>query len=305
MSKTVLLTGGRGFLGQHLQSALRPRQVLAPSSSELDLLDRNAVVQFLDRHAVDEIVHAAGFVGGIGRNKAHPGRMVADNLRMGANLVETASERKIHTLIVSTVCVYPAEAPVPTPETAMYEGYPAADTAFYGIAKRTLHTLAEGLQREFGSSYVYIIPTNLYGPGDYFDEAKSHVVPALLRRTIEAKEAGLSEIVVWGDGTATRDLLYVEDAAAGMVSALDDRAKNQVLNLGSGIETSIRELAETICEVVAYPGNLIFDASKPGGAPRRALDATRASELLDFRPRISLREGLQNTFSWYMQNRQQ
>lgn len=301
--KKILLTGGGGFLGQHLQGALVDFEVHAPRSTDLNLLDQESVEHYFESNTIEGVIHAAGFVGGIGRNKAHPGRMIADNLRMGANLLEAASKAKAHTVVVSTVCVYPENAPIPTPESSMYEGYPSPDTAYYGIAKRTLFTLAEGLHKEFGSSFTYIIPTNLYGPGDYFDEAKSHVVPALLRRTLDAKEQGLDEIVIWGDGTATRDLLYVTDAAKGIASALGTQGRNEVFNIGSGKESSIRELAETICEVVGYEGRLTFDPTKPAGAPRRALDASKARAQLGFESTVSLKEGLANTLDWYLQNR--
>jgi GDP-L-fucose synthase len=182
----------------------------------------------------------------------------------------------------------------------MFDGFPSEVTSFYGIAKRTLLTLAEGLRREFQLSYTYVIPTNLYGPGDHFEEEKSHVVPALIKRAIAAKESGAEKLVVWGDGSQTRDLLYVEDAAGGIERALDSKFDGGVFNLSSGRETSIRELAETICRIVGFEGKLVWDATKPGGAPRRALDATRAQSELGFKAKTSLEEGLRRTIDWYM-----
>src|SRR6185503_9422881 len=244
------------------------------------------------------------FVGGIAYNAAHPGKMAALNLRMGLNLLEAAARAGgIRVSIVSTVCVYPVNAPVPTPETCVFDGYPAEETAFYGIAKRTLLTVAEGLAREFGLQYSYVIPTNIYGPDDHFEEERSHVVPALIRRALEAREAGRKELVVWGDGTQTRDLLYVTDAARGIVRSLSDEARSQVFNLGSGVEVPIRDLAETVCDVVGFDGRIVWDAARPGGAPRRALATEKASTLLGFRPEVKLKDGIAVTCDWYRQSR--
>lgn len=300
MNDKLLLTGASGFFGSHLQRAFADRALLTPRSAELDLNDRNATLAYFEAHRPAQVVHAAGFVGGIGLNKAHPGRMVTDNLRMGLNLLEGAAKVGSRVAIVSTICVYPADAPTPTPETAMFEGYPAEDTAFYGIAKRTLLTVAEGLAREGGLDYRYLIPTNLYGPEDYFDEAKSHVVPALIRRAVQAKRDGAEELVVWGDGTQTRDLLYVEDAAQAVKLAMGPEASRGVFNLGSGRETSIRQLAQAICDAVGFEGRLVFDATKPGGAPRRALDGGKAAATFGFRPDVHLEEGIGKTVAWYL-----
>lgn len=299
----VLLTGGGGFLGSHLRAALGETETLAPRSAELDLLDKEAVERYVKEHGVDTIVHAAGFVGGIGLNKAHPGRMIADNLRMGLNVLETAAKAGgIKVAIVSNVCVYPQNAPIPTPETSMWDGYPAVDTGPYGIAKRTMHTVAESLHKEFGMDYTYAILTNLYGPGDYFDDARSHVIPALLKRALACKASG-DRYVAWGDGSQTRDLLYVEDAAKGILATLQPAGLNDAFNLGSGVETTVRELTETICDIAGYEGEIFWDATKPGGAPRRALDATKAKARLGFVPQTPLREGLENLYRWYLDNR--
>jgi len=302
--KNILITGGHGFLGSHLREALAGEACFAPRSREVNLLELPPLTDYLQTNDIDTVIHAAGFVGGIGLNKAHPGRMVCDNLRMGLNVLEAAARKGgVNVCIVSTVCVYPEFAPIPTPESAMFDGYPAGDTAFYGLAKRSLLTVAEGLARESGLKYSYVIPTNLYGPGDYFDDAKSHVVPALIKRALHAKETSAPEFVAWGDGSQTRDLLYVKDATDGVLAALRPEALGQVFNLGSGIETSVKELVETICEVVGYQGNIVWDTTKPGGAPRRALDATKAREILDFVPKVSLKDGLKSAFEWYLENR--
>lgn len=298
---TIWITGGGGFFGPHIAKRLGGR-ALVTARAEVDLLDRASTSDFVNGGRFTSIIHAAGFVGGIGLNQEHPGRMAADNLRMGLNLLEAAARRGgMHVVIVSTVCVYPEKAPIPTPERVMFDGFPSEVTSFYGLAKRTLLTLAEGLRRELGLSYTYVIPTNLYGPGDHFEDEKSHVVPALIKRAVAARDARSPELVVWGDGSQTRDLLYVEDAAIGIEAALDRSSAGGVYNLSSGVETSIRQLAETICRLVGFEGELIWDASKPGGAPRRALDPAKARAELGFEARTGLEEGLRRTIQWYLE----
>lgn len=297
--ETVLITGGSGFLGSSIRRQTGNAHVLAPQHSELDLLRFDEVDQYLSSREVHRIIHAAGFVGGIGLHKAQPGRIIADNLRMGLNLLEAAALNRVQQVVlVSTVCVYPEGATVPTPESEIFNGMPAADTAGYGIAKRTLLTVARGLHEQYGMHYTYVIPTNLYGPGDYFDESRSHVVSALLKRAIEARDAAKRELVVWGDGTNTRDFVFVEDAARAIVACLDPKAYEQALNVGSGHETSIKALAETVCEVVGFRGELRFDPTKPSGARRRALDSTRLKRVLGIEMKVDLREGLQATLQW-------
>ncbi len=296
----VWVTGGKGFLGRRISEALGRRAHVAPGRDEVDLLDAIQVRDFLASRPVAAIVHAAGFVGGIGLHRAHPGRVALENLRMGLNVLDAAAKRRgVRVCIVSTVCAYPESAPVPTPESAIFDGYPAEDTAHYGLAKRALLTVADGLRREFGLPYSYVIPTNLYGPGDHFDEARSHVVPALIRRAIEARAAGARTLTVWGDGTPTRDLLFVDDAARGIVAALEPEADGEVFNLGSGREVTIRELAEAIVEIVGFEGEIVWDPTKPGGAKRRALDPAKAARILGFGASVGLREGLRRTVDWY------
>ncbi len=265
-------------------------------------MDARATERYLRERKITHVIHAAGFVGGIGLHRAHPGRVASENLAMGHNLLAAASQQRspCHVVIVSTVCAYPEKAPIPTPEESLYEGYPSADTAAYGLAKRELHSLAQALATEFGLGYTYVIPTNLYGPEDHFDEAKSHVVPALIRRARESQMRGDDELIVWGDGSATRDLLYVEDCARGLVRSLDEpAARGEVINLSSGVEVSIRELAESICRHVGFSGRLRWDSSKPQGAPRRALDPGKARMLLGFLPTVSTEEGLRRTVEWF------
>jgi GDP-L-fucose synthase len=299
VEKRILVTGGNGFLGRQVVRRLSDSQIFAPRSSELNLLQLPALEQFLISHQIDAIIHCAGFVGGIGLNKRHPGRMITDNLRMGLNVLEAAARfTHAQVVIVSTICVYPSHAPIPTSESMIFEGAPAEETGFYGIAKRTLLTVSEGLSREFGLAYSYLIPTNLYGPDDYDDEDRSHVVSALLKRVLEAKRNNIPEVVVWGDGMATRDLVYVEDAADAVIACMRPEARSQVYNFGSGREISIRELAETICDVVGYEGRLSFDSTKPSGALRRALDSTKIKEQLGVVAKVNLREGLKRSLEF-------
>lgn len=301
--KRLLVLGGSGFLGKHLTAMAQDWEVEAPSSRELNLFDLDATRHALTHGRFDAVIHAAGFVGGIGLNKAHPGRMISENLRMGMNLVEAQKATPdTHLVIVSTVCAYAADAPVPTPESCLLEGVPAADTLPYGLAKRTLFVAADAVHREFGTKFTYIVPTNLYGPGDHFEESKSHVVPALIRRAHELKESGAEEMLVWGDGTQTRDLLYVQDAARALLTVAGAQPTQQAYNLSSNRETSVRELAEAIAEKVGFKGRLVFDATKPGGAPKRALDGTKAKETFGISPSVSLEEGIAETYQWFLKH---
>jgi GDP-L-fucose synthase len=295
----IVVTGGTGFFGAQLRARLGGA-VLAPTRRQLELGDAGAVHQYLRRVRPAAVVHAAGFVGGIQLNAAVPGRMAVDNLRMGLNLLDAAARLGgIHVVIVSTVCAYPASAPVPTPEEALWAGYPAEETAAYGLAKRELLSVAGALRQELGFAYSYLIPANLYGPGDHLEPERSHVVPALIRRIHEARTEGRDAIVLWGDGTATRDLLFVEDAADGVARALARGPLACAVNLGSGVETSVRELAETLCALMGFRGRLVFDAARPAGAPRRLLDTRRAGALLGWRARTPLRLGLARTVRWF------
>lgn len=301
----ILITGARGFLGRWVVRELGARPHLAPLSTELDLLDGVAVERFMGEHGISQVIHAAGFVGGIGLHRAHPGKVASENLLMGINVLRAAARqaRNCHVVVVSTVCAYPEFAPIPTPEESLYEGYPSPDTAAYGLAKRELHSLAAALSAEFGLTYSYVIPTNLYGPEDHFDEARSHVVPALIRRANEARLAGLETLTVWGDGSATRDLLYVEDCARGLMLALDHpAARGEVINLSSGDEVTIKTLAETVRRHVGFEGCLEWDTTKPQGAMRRSLSPAKARRLLDFRVDVPLEEGLRRTTAWYMKS---
>lgn len=297
----ILLTGSSGFLGRHVAVALGP-DCLAPARGELDLLDDEATRSYLDRHRPRVMVHAAGFVGGIGLNRAHPLRIACENLRMGLNLLEAAAHvGRVHVVIISTVCVYSENARVPTSENEIWSGYLAPETAPYGLAKRELLSLAQALGDEYGLPFSYLIPTNLYGPGDHFEPEKSHVVPALIQRFREAVRQGVRVVEAWGDGTATRDLLFVEDAARAITTVVRLGPFPEPINLASSQELSMRELAETIADAAGYRGAIHWDPSKPSGAPRHALDGTRAEDRFGFRPQASLTEGLRRTIDWYVE----
>jgi GDP-L-fucose synthase len=299
----VLVTGGRGFLGRYVVEELAGRgyaQVLAPGRSECDFTDPAAVSRFFREHSPTHVIHAAAAVGGIGANVAQAGYFSHANTLMAASVVEASRLSGVKKLLsIGTVCVYPADAPVPTPESAMFAGFPAVDTAPYGIAKRNLWMMGAAYRKQYGLSATFVIPTNLYGPRDHFDEAKSHVVPALIRRALEARHSSAPELAVWGDGTATRDLLYVADAARGVVDALERYDAVEPVNLGTGREVTVRELVETIVRLCGYTGRVLFDASKPQGAARRALDAARARLAFGFEASTSLEAGLRATIEWY------
>jgi GDP-L-fucose synthase len=304
----IVVTGGKGFLGRHVVEELRRRghgSIVALGSADFDLTRAEAAQAMYREHRPATVIHLAAAVGGIGANRDNPGWFSFANTMMGAHVLEGARETSVRkVLVIGTICVYPANAPVPTPEAAMFDGFPADDTAPYGIAKRNLWMMGVAYRRQYGLNTVFLIPTNLYGPHDHFEEHRSHVIPALIRRCIEAREAARSEVVIWGDGTATREFLYVEDAARGIVDALERYESPEPLNLGSGREVAIRELAEMVRTLTRYPGRLTWDASRPGGAPRRSLDVERARRELGFAAATDLARGLERTVAWYERERQ-
>ncbi len=293
----LLITGASGFLGRHIVTQCIDLEPLTPSHKELDLLSLSSVRNYLKKNNVSKIIHAAGFVGGIGLHKNHPGKVAIENLRMGANVIEAAAyQGDIRVVNISTVCIYPADAQIPICETSAHLGYPANDTAYYGITKKTLHVLACAMADEFGLSHVTVVPTNLYGPGDHYDEEKSHVVPALIKRAYEAKLSLEPSMVVWGDGSQIRDLLYAPDCAKWIRRALESEINNRMINFGSGIGTSIKNLIENIKLVVGYEGDILWDISKPAGAPKRLLDTSLAKNLLGFGSLTKLEQGLEESY---------
>jgi GDP-L-fucose synthase len=291
----VWITGGTGFLGRALAQRLGAR-ALPTGRRQADLLQEDVVERFLDEHPVEAIVHAAGFVGGVQLMQAQPQRMFEENLLMGRNVVEHAARRNLPLILIGSAAAYPNDAPIPTPETELLAGEPSGGA--YGRAKRALIVLA--LER--GGPFVYLALTSLYGPGDHFDEGRSTVAAALVRRAFEAKREGRKELTVWGDGSATRDFLFVEDAARAVELALERFPAGEAVNVGSGRETAIRELAEAVCLATGFEGEIAWDPAQPVGAPRRCLDPKKAKRLLAFEAEVSLAEGLWRTAEWYAAN---
>jgi GDP-L-fucose synthase len=279
-------------------------QVTAPTSADCDLTDAAAVAQLFDTAAPELIIHLAARVGGIGANRERPADLYLANLLMGTYVIDEALRRETpKTVVVGTICSYPKFTPVPFHETSLWDGYPEETNAPYGVAKKALLVQAQANRAQYGQNAVYVMPTNLYGPGDKFHPAVSHVIPALIKKFVEAKERADAEVVVWGTGSATREFLYVDDAARGILLAAERYDDAEPLNLGSGEELPIRDLATMIAKIVGFDGDLVWDASKPDGQPRRQLDTTRAAEKIGFRATTSFEDGLAATVEWYLAHR--
>jgi GDP-L-fucose synthase len=304
---SILVTGGAGFLGRHVVAELERRgakHIFVPRRREFDLVEGDATRRLLDRVAPDVVIHLAAVVGGIGANREHPGSFFYENLMMGAQLMEESRRRGVGKFVaLGTVCSYPKLAPVPFREEDLWEGYPEETNAPYGLAKKMLLVQAQAYRQEYGFDAIFLLPVNLYGPHDNFDPASSHVIPALIRKFVEARETGARSVEVWGTGSASREFLYVEDAARGIVLATEHYDGAAPVNLGTGVEITIRELAETIGRLVGFEGELVWDVSKPDGQPRRCLDTSRAESLFGFRAEMGFEEGLRRTIDWYLGSR--
>jgi GDP-L-fucose synthase len=302
--KRVLVTGGAGFLGSFVVEKLGERgyqTVIVPRSKDYDLRDRDAIIGLFRKARPDLVIHLAAIVGGIGANQAHPGNFFYDNAIMGIQLIEYARQFGIQKFVaVGTVCAYPKFTPVPFSEDDLWNGYPEETNAPYGLAKKMMLVQAQAYRAQYGFNAIYLLPVNLYGPRDNFDLESSHVIPAMIRKCAEAKETGVPEIVLWGDGSPTREFLYVEDAAEGILLATERYDAGQPVNLGSGEEISIRDLAQLIAKEVGFTGRITWDTSKPNGQPRRCLDVSRAEELFGFRAKHAFHEGIHKTFAWYL-----
>lgn len=302
-TRRVLLTGGGGFLGGFLRERLereRPAALLAPRKRELDLRDAQAIRAYLAEQKPDLIIHAAAVVGGIGANRMHPGSFFYENAIMGIQLIEEARRAGVGKFVcLGTICAYPKFTPVPFSEEDLWNGYPEETNAPYGIAKKALLVQLQAYREEYGFNGIFLLPVNLYGPRDNFDLETSHVIPAMIRKFVEARDRGDGEVVLWGDGSPTREFLYVEDAAEGIVLAAERYEGAEPVNVGSGQEIRIRDLARVIAETVGYSGRIVWDTTKPSGQPRRLLDVSRAERGFGFRAATTLGEGLARTIAWY------
>jgi GDP-L-fucose synthase len=304
--KRVVVTGGAGFLGSYVVKKLKAhgtRHVFVPIREDYDLRDLLAVRRMYDDMRPSLVIHLAAVVGGIGANRERPGEFFYDNLMMGAQLMEEARLRGVEKFVaIGTVCAYPKLTPVPFKEDDLWNGYPEETNAPYGLAKKMLLVQGQAYRHQYGFRSIYLLPVNLYGPGDHFDPAVSHVIPALIKKCVDARENGAAEILVWGDGSPTREFLYVEDAAEGILLAAERYDKVDPVNLGSAYEISIRDLVAIIAEVTRFRGRIRWDATKPNGQPRRKLDTKRAEHEFGFRSRTDFREGLLRTVAWYETN---
>lgn len=302
-SKSVMVTGGAGFLGSHVVAELRRRgatRIFVPRSAEYDLRREADIRRALQRAEPDIVIHLAAVVGGIGANRREPGRFFYDNAIMGIQLMEQARLAGVAKFVsVGTVCAYPKLTPVPFREEDLWNGYPEETNAPYGLAKKMLLVQGQAYRQQYGFNAIYLLPVNLYGPGDNFDPERSHVIPALIRKFLEAKERGAREVVAWGTGSASREFLYVEDAAEGIALAAERYDGAEPVNLGSGREITIRELAGIIAKLVGFSGEIRWDTSQPDGQPRRRLDTSRAKALFGFEARTPFEEGLRRTIAWY------
>lgn len=305
--KTILVTGGAGFLGHRIVSLLEQKgakKVIVPRSAECDLrIPENCkkIVQ-----GVDVVVHGAATVGGIGFNQEHPGKLFYDNLVMGVHLMEEARIAGVEKFVaIGTICAYPKHTPVPFKEEDLWNGYPEETNAPYGLAKKMLLVQSQAYRQEYGFNSIFLLPVNLYGPEDNFDPKSSHVIPALIKKFVDAVENKSGEVEVWGTGSATREFLYADDAAEAIVLATEKYDKSDPINIGSSFEISIKDLVEVIKDVTGFKGIVKWDTSKPDGQPRRKLDVTRAEKEFGFKSKTSFEEGLKATVDWYIAHRNQ
>lgn len=302
-NKTVVVTGGVGFLGRFVIEKLKERgcdNVFVPRSQEYNLVDMDGVKRLYRDARPDIVIHLAAVVGGIGANRINPGKFFYENLMMGVQMMEVGRQRGIDKLVaIGTICSYPKYTPIPFKEEDLWNGYPEETNAPYGLAKKMLLVQSQAYRQQYGFNSIFLLPVNLYGPGDNFDLESSHVIPAIIRKCVEAVRNGLDEIVLWGSGEPTREFLYVEDAAEGIVLASERYNKSNAVNLGAGFEIAIKDLAVMIGKVTGFAGKIIWDTTKPDGQPRRCLDTSKAEKEFGFKAKTELTEGLRKTIEWY------
>lgn len=300
--KRICVTGGAGFLGSFVVEKLKARgaEVFIPTIEKYDLTKMDSIRKMLDDSKPDVIIHLAAQVGGIGANREHPAEFFYNNLMMGVQLIHEAYERKIEKVVaLGTICAYPKFTPTPFKEDDVWNGYPEETNAPYGLAKKMLLVQSQAYRQQYDFNSIFLMPVNLYGPRDNFNPESSHVIPALIRKCLEAKQAGRDTIEVWGDGSPTREFLYVEDAAEGICLATESYNKSEPVNLGSGMEISIKDLVTLIAKLSGFEGKIVWDASKPNGQPRRRLDVSRAEKEFGFKAQVGFEEGLRRTIAWY------
>lgn len=306
-SKKVCVTGGAGFLGSYIVEKLRERgakEIFIPTIEEYDLVNGDDVRRMLDASKPDVVIHLAAQVGGIGANREHPAEFVYSNTMMGFQLIHEAWKRGIGKFVcLGTICAYPKFTPVPFKEENLWDGYPEETNAPYGLAKKLLLVQSQAYRQQYGFNSIYLLPVNLYGPRDNFRLDSSHVIPALIRKCVEAQEAGADSIEVWGDGSPTREFLYVEDAAEGILMAAESYNGPEPVNLGSGNEIAIKDLVNMIARLTGFEGKIIWDTTKPNGQPRRGLDTNRAWDYFGFRAQMSFEDGLRRTIDWFRANK--
>ena len=306
--RRVCVTGGAGFLGSFILAKLAARgakDVFVPLIEEYDLVQPDVIKRMLAKARPDIVLHLAAHVGGIGANRAHPAEFFYDNLMMGVQLLHESWKMGIEKFVaLGTVCSYPKFTPVPFREESLWDGYPEETNAPYGLAKKMLLVQSQAYRQQYGFNSIFLVPVNLFGPRDNFNLETSHVIPALIRKCLEARDRGESEVVVWGDGSPTREFLYAADAAEGILLAAERYNQSDPVNLGSGREISIRDLALTIARLTGFEGEFVWDTTKPNGQPRRALDTTKAEALFGFRAQTQLEAGLRETVEWYRQVRE-
>ena len=303
-NKTIAVTGGSGFFGSYVVKKLKEtssRNVFIVRSRDYNLVNNDAVKRLYQDIKPDIVIHVAGLVGGIGANQANPGRFFYDNLMMGVQMMEQGRQAGIEKFVaVGTICAYPKFTPVPFKEENLWNGYPEETNAPYGLAKKMLLVQAQAYREQYGFNSIYLLPVNLYGPGDNFDPASSHVIPAQIKKFVDAIDCGVDEVTIWGTGTPTREFLYVEDAAEGIILATEKYSKSDPVNIGSGFEISIKDLAYLIGKLMGFKGRIIFDTSKPDGQPKRRLDTARAEIEFGFKAKTGFEAGLKKTIDWYL-----